>query len=137
MHLWSSWITQIAFSRWSWIVLQETSSSLLAIVLSVLLRYTDSDCPFGIFKLLLTVSTWLYYHYNVHTKIVGSIFGWQNLVFIYKLRYSFIGYTTGSLFWELHETTVDNCSGFVSNCMHIKLTGFSVCLNIIYHYEVK
>jgi hypothetical protein len=25
---------------------------LLAIVLSVLLRYTDSDCPFGIFKLL-------------------------------------------------------------------------------------
>ena len=24
---------------------------LLAIVLSVLLRYTDSDCPFGIFKL--------------------------------------------------------------------------------------
>jgi hypothetical protein len=26
---------------------------LLAIVLSVLLRYTDSDCPFGIFKLFL------------------------------------------------------------------------------------
>ena len=25
----------------------------LAIVLSVLLRYTDSDCPFGIFKLFL------------------------------------------------------------------------------------
>jgi hypothetical protein len=26
----------------------------LAIVFSVLLRYTDSDCPFGIFKLYLT-----------------------------------------------------------------------------------
>jgi hypothetical protein len=26
---------------------------LLAIVLSVLLQYTDSDCPFGIFKLFL------------------------------------------------------------------------------------
>jgi len=26
---------------------------LLVIVLSVLLRYTDSDCPFGIFKLVL------------------------------------------------------------------------------------
>ena len=26
---------------------------LLAIVLSVILRYTDSDCPFGIFKLFL------------------------------------------------------------------------------------
>ena len=26
---------------------------LLAIVLSVLLRYTDSDCPFGIFKIFL------------------------------------------------------------------------------------
>ena len=27
---------------------------LLAIVFSVLLRYTDSDCPFGIFKLFLS-----------------------------------------------------------------------------------
>jgi len=27
---------------------------LLAIVLSVLLQHTDSDCPFGIFKLFLT-----------------------------------------------------------------------------------
>ena len=30
---------------------------LLAIVLSVLLQYTDSDCPFGIFKLFLIVKT--------------------------------------------------------------------------------
>jgi hypothetical protein len=30
---------------------------LLAIVLSVLLRYMDSDCPFGIFKLLRIVSS--------------------------------------------------------------------------------
>ena len=30
---------------------------LLAIVLSVLLRYTDSDCPFGIFKFFLSVET--------------------------------------------------------------------------------
>jgi hypothetical protein len=29
---------------------------LLAIVLSVLLRHTDSDCPFGIFKLFLIKS---------------------------------------------------------------------------------
>jgi hypothetical protein len=29
---------------------------LLAIVLSVLLRYTDSDCPFGIFREVLTTS---------------------------------------------------------------------------------
>jgi hypothetical protein len=28
---------------------------LLSIVLSVLLRYTDSDCPFGIFKLFLRI----------------------------------------------------------------------------------
>jgi hypothetical protein len=30
---------------------------LLAIVLSALLRYTDSDCPFGIFKLFLQISS--------------------------------------------------------------------------------
>jgi len=29
----------------------------MAIVLSVLLRYTDSDCPFGIFKLFLIKTT--------------------------------------------------------------------------------
>jgi len=31
--------------------------SFLAIVLSVLLRYTDSDYPFGIFKLIYTITT--------------------------------------------------------------------------------
>ena len=30
---------------------------LLTIVLSVLLRYTDSDYPFGIFKLFLNINT--------------------------------------------------------------------------------
>jgi hypothetical protein len=29
---------------------------LLAIVLSVLLRYTDSECPFGIFKLFTKIA---------------------------------------------------------------------------------
>jgi hypothetical protein len=33
--------------------------SLLAIVLSVLLRHTDSDYPFGIFKLFLLVDWWI------------------------------------------------------------------------------
>jgi hypothetical protein len=36
---------------------KSTKLFLLAIVLSVLLRYTDSDCPFGIFKLFLQWST--------------------------------------------------------------------------------
>jgi hypothetical protein len=34
---------------------QVLSTKINAIVLSVLLRYTDSDCPFGIFKLFLVV----------------------------------------------------------------------------------
>ena len=38
-----------------WIVVCSFVLFLLAIVLSVLLRYTDSDCPFGIFKLVLCV----------------------------------------------------------------------------------
>ena len=44
-----------------WIVVCPFELFLLGIVLSVLLRYTDSDCPFGIFKLLI------YYIY-----IIGS-----------------------------------------------------------------
>jgi hypothetical protein len=35
---------------------------LLAIVLSVLLRYTDSDYPFGIFKLFLSFCTFSFGH---------------------------------------------------------------------------
>jgi hypothetical protein len=36
-----------------WILVYHFVLFLLVIVLSVLLRYTDSDCPFGIFKLFL------------------------------------------------------------------------------------
>ena len=38
-----------------WIVVCPFVLFLLPIVLSVLLRFTDSDCPFGIFKLFLNV----------------------------------------------------------------------------------
>ena len=37
----------------------------LVIVLSVLLRYTDSDCPFGIFKLFLHALKYNFYVYEV------------------------------------------------------------------------
>ena len=36
------------------------------IVLSVLLRYTDSDCPFGIFKLFLYLHLYWVYHPNIY-----------------------------------------------------------------------
>ena len=39
-------------------ILKSQITFLLAIVLSVLLRHTDSDCPFGIFKLFLFKSLW-------------------------------------------------------------------------------
>ena len=38
---------------------------ILAIVLSVLLRYTDSDCPFGMFKLFFPSRRW---HHNKKQK---------------------------------------------------------------------
>jgi hypothetical protein len=41
-------------------IMARTSFFLLAIVLSVLLRYTDSDYPFGIFKLFLHSMRWRY-----------------------------------------------------------------------------
>ena len=40
---------------------------LLTIVLSVLLRYTDSDCPYGIFK-LFSVTIW-----NVHDSTIFTM----------------------------------------------------------------
>jgi hypothetical protein len=43
---------------------------LLAIVLSVLLRYTVSDCPFGIFKLF-------FYAWNINEKRIESAFSTQ------------------------------------------------------------
>ena len=44
---------------------------LLAIVLSVLLRYTDSDCPFGIFKLFIA-KTELQYHRLLTNESIDS-----------------------------------------------------------------
>jgi len=41
---------------------------LLAIVLSVLLRYTDSDCPFGIFKLFFYILLFI-----INITFVGSV----------------------------------------------------------------
>ena len=46
-----------------WIVVCSFVLFLLAIVLSVLLRYTDSDYPFGIFKLTSDA-------YNCHHELV-------------------------------------------------------------------
>ena len=44
---------------------------LLATVLSVLLRYTDSDCPFGIFKLFLCLTkVWLSWHFIKRILVV-------------------------------------------------------------------
>jgi hypothetical protein len=37
------------------------------LVLSVLLRYTDSDCPFGIFKLFLYIAIWIW-HFTCKLK---------------------------------------------------------------------
>jgi hypothetical protein len=46
----------------------------LAIVLSVLLRYTDSDCPFGIFKhLLLAANKYLITRLCNHLKTAWTI----------------------------------------------------------------
>ena len=49
---------------------------LLAIVLSVLLRYTDSDCSFGIFKLFLNESV---RHFNFLSGNNPNVF--QNELF--------------------------------------------------------
>jgi hypothetical protein len=43
---------------------------LLAIVLSVLFRYTDADCPCGIFKLL----SWMIYRFVTQSVRISSIY---------------------------------------------------------------
>jgi hypothetical protein len=51
------------------------------IVVSVLLRYTDSDCPFGIFKLFLAKS-WNIQLFSV-LAVVYANDGWKKLQFAY------------------------------------------------------
>ena len=46
---------------------------LLAIVVSVLLRYTDSDCPFGIFKLFLPQLFYLLLFSSLQLSIKNTI----------------------------------------------------------------
>jgi len=63
---------------------------LLTIVLSVLLRYTVSDCPFGIFKLFLVISSAPFdKYYNEHKSV-------QNCTLI--KRFNDTTNNTGALF---------------------------------------
>jgi hypothetical protein len=68
----------------------------LAIVLSVLLRYTDSDCPFGIFKLFLGQATTNYLIYNIDS-LLFIIIDWcltptLTIFQLYRGHYRFIKY---------------------------------------------
>jgi len=55
---------------------------LMAFVLSVLLRYTDSDCPFGIFKLFLTRHPpWNPFHNLTHELL-------QKLIIVYDIEFN-------------------------------------------------
>ena len=69
---------------------------ILAIVLSVLLRYTDSDCPFGIFKLFLGQATTNYLIYNIDS-LLFIIIDWYltpplTIFQLYRGHYRFIKY---------------------------------------------
>ena len=55
---------------------------LLAIVLSVLLRYTDSDYPFGIFKLFLVISSQSYANLIHHVFNCHHLFWYFQLILI-------------------------------------------------------
>ena len=62
---------------------------LLAIVLSVLLRYTDSDCPFGIFKPFLGASlvSLIIYTFNFgQIKQHDAVYSQTNLMFLFMQK---------------------------------------------------
>jgi hypothetical protein len=62
---------------------------LLAIVLSVLLRYTDSDCPFGIFKPFLGASlvSLIIYTFNFgQIKQHDAVNSQTNLMFLFMQK---------------------------------------------------
>ena len=65
----------------------------MVIVLSVLLRFTDSDYPFGIFKLILIRPTQLL---DVHTKVVVLLSAEIGPIFIsrvpWEVFYNLISY---------------------------------------------
>ena len=56
-------------------------------MLSVLLRYTDSDCPFGIFKLFLEQMTNSDISKQIHVSVTGlSLFSRESVGLFLKRR---------------------------------------------------
>jgi hypothetical protein len=76
---------------------------LLAIVLSVLLRYTVSDCPFGIFNLFL--QNWII-----------SVFVWLFLFFFCYCMYIFCTYITN----EIQEFNINMPIKLDKLCFHLR-----------------
>jgi hypothetical protein len=80
------WLYILCMFRWSLFVL--LYFFFLFIVLSVLLRYTDSDCPFGIFKLFLSSYTSVN---NAHEMCVWMFSRLQILRKVHYSRLCFLG----------------------------------------------
>ena len=71
-----------------WIVVCPFVLLLLAFVLSVLLRYTDSDCPFGIFKLFFKEMNHIIYRRNItyiHEQTTDYIY--NQIIFMFQLTW--------------------------------------------------
>jgi hypothetical protein len=76
---------------------------LLAIVLSVLLRHTDSDYPFGIFKLFLIHSTF----YSI--PLLSII---RSTAMVYDLKQSHLH---EALVWDTYKNFKVHCTIFIMN----------------------
>ena len=87
---------------------------LLAIVLSVLLRYTDSDCPFGIFKLFL------HWYLKMSLSKEGYVYNIRLIMWVTNIYYDYKQTHLSLYFVTL--TTDDNPSLFTKGVILIRNT---------------
>jgi hypothetical protein len=74
----------------------------LAIVLSVLLRYTDSDNPFGIFKLFFHQTDFT--SFNLIDRNLSSFYLW-----IFNCLIIFFSIFSSCLWYLMYKSTISTC----------------------------
>jgi hypothetical protein len=91
---------------------------LLAIVLSVLLRYTDSDCPFGIFKLFLFSLNYIVLYDKISITFTILLWSLENGIVLSVM------YVNG---WSLED-------GIVLSVMYVNGCGYRYCRQHLFKF---
>jgi hypothetical protein len=100
---------------------------LLAIVLSVLLRYTDSDCPFGIFKLFLFSLNYIVLYDKISITFAILLWSLENGIVLSVMYVNGWSLEEGIVLLVMYVNGWSLGEGIVLSVMYVNGCGYRYC----------